>query len=282
MNDWGKYLEKPARVKLYVIHTGYVHMNGNIHFNKKSPEFKSMPADKRFTPVFAYVVDHPQAGFTLLDTGLHSSFAENPSGNFGWLLGKIVKTKAESGWDVLSQLKKIDVPPDKISRIILSHLHLDHVSGLPLFHNTDVTVFVDTNELRVAMSPFSQMKGCINAHIKGFKTVRIQYPISIPPFDQVWDFFDDGSLFIIRTPGHSPGHISVLLNTAGGPYLLTFDAAHRKANIEELIPPKGDYTNALTSLKNIKAFLSAFPKTQVIFGHDPDQQNLKLVPEYYS
>lgn len=283
MNDCGKYLKKPTQMKLYAILTGYVHMSGNIHFNKKSPKFKSMPADERFTPVLAYIVEHPKEGFTLLDTGLHSSFAENPCGNFGGLLGKVIKTKAESGSDVLSQLKKIDISSNNISRVILSHLHPDHVSGLPSFQsNTNMIVFMDAHELGVAKSPFGLFKGYIKAHFKGFNIAPVKYPLKIPPFDQVWDFFDDGSLFIIGTPGHTPGHVSVLLNTIGGPILLTFDAAHRKSDVEELIPPNGDYATALMSLKRIKTFLDALPETRVIFGHDPDQQNLKLIPEHYS
>ena len=86
----------------------------------------------------------------------------------------------------------------------------------------------------------------------------------------------------MKTPGHTPGHVSILLNMVEGPLLLTFDAAHRESNIEELIPPKGDYAPALESVKAIRSFIESYTGTRIIFGHDPDQlSGLKLLPNYY-
>ena len=284
MKNWEQHFQTPVKLKLYIIHTGYVHMSGNIHFNRKSPRFKVMPKDNRFNPVLAFLVEHPKKGFILLDTGLHPSFAEKSSGNFGWLLGKIVKVKSASGQDVVKQLEKIKVNPKKVNSIILSHLHLDHTSGLPLFsENANVTVYADQDEISSAQSPASLFQGYVKDHRRKLDLKNIQYRQGIPPFDHVCDFLGDGSVFVIKTPGHTTGNISILLNMAEGPIFLTFDASHRRANIQEFIPPKGDYETALRSIRSIKAFIDAFPKTRMIFGHDPDQfKDLKLIPEYYS
>jgi glyoxylase-like metal-dependent hydrolase (beta-lactamase superfamily II) len=283
MKNWKEYLETPKKIRLYVIPTGYVHMSGNIHFNPKSPRFKAMVKDNRFNPVFAYLVEHLQKGFLLLDTGLHPSFAEKRTGNFGWLLGRIVKVRSELGQDVITQLEKIRIRPGEIRSIILSHFHLDHASGLPLFsRDSGLAVYADEGEIRSVKAPFSLFQGYIKNHLNGFTPQAIRFTHAVPPFERVCDIMEDGSVFVIGTPGHTPGHISIILNMIGGPFLLTFDAAHRKANIDEGIPPKGDYALALKSISNIKSFIDTFPQTRTIFGHDPDQINsLKILPSYY-
>ncbi|MBN1635308.1 MAG: N-acyl homoserine lactonase family protein [Deltaproteobacteria bacterium] len=284
MSGWKEYFDNPHGLKHYVIHTGNVHMAGNIHFNRKSPGFKQFPADKRFNPVYAHLIEHPEKGYVLMDTGLHSSFADSSSGNIGYLLGRIIKTKSEAGMDVVSQLKKIHVSPDQIRYIVLSHLHADHPSALPSFRqNRSVKVYVDQDELQAAKSMVGLFQGYVKSHIAGFDLFPIKYSFQVTPFGQVLDFFGDGSIFIVRTPGHTPGHVSAILNMIDGPVFLTFDAAHRKANIDENIPPKGEYSSALKSIENIKTFIGAFPDTRVFYGHDPDQlKTLRFIPEFYS
>jgi N-acyl homoserine lactone hydrolase len=280
MNEWREFFKKPVNMKLFVIHTGFVHMDGNIHFNKKSPQFKGLPEDNRFNPVLAYLVQHPDKGCLLFDTGLHSSFAEEATGNFGGLLGRIVKTQSMRGQDVISQLGKINIHQDDIHSIVLSHFHLDHTSGLPSFKTP--RAYADEKEISAINSPFALFDGFIKKHLRGLSPQAISFNNKVPPFERVCDFFNDGSVFIVGTPGHTAGHVSVILNMNAGPVFLTFDAAHRKANIDKGVPPKGDYSTALQSINNIQAFLREIPQTRIIFGHDPDQfDTLKLLPDYY-
>lgn len=284
MSDWSTVLKKPTDLKLFIIHTGFVHMAGNIHLNKKSPKYKSLPKDDRFNPVLAYLVEHPSEGYLLLDTGLHSSFSQSRFGNFGYLLGNVVKTKTEAGMDVVSRLRTMEIDPGRITRIVLSHLHLDHVSGLPHFRdNRSMKVSIDKDEIDCGNAPFSLFKGYIREHREGMRIEPISYSKNDLPFVHSWDVFGDHSIHIVKTPGHTPGHVSALLNMRDGPIFLTFDAAHRKVSIDEAIPPKGDYERAVASIEAIKSFLDIFPETRVIYGHDPDQLgSLKLLPDYYT
>lgn len=283
IKNWKQCLNKSVPLKLYVMHTGNVHMAGNIHYNTKSPDFKSTQPDRRFNPVLAYLVEHPLKGYILLDTGIHPSFAMQRTGNFGWLLGRLVKVKTSAGMDISSQLKKLGLSSKDITTVILSHLHLDHVSGLPLLTaNKDLAVYTDRRELAIAQSTLGLFKGYIGKHIRDFSVKPFGYSMSLPPFDQVCDLFGDQSIWILGTPGHTPGHVSIVLNMHQGPVLLSFDAAHRASNIEKMIPPKGDYDRALKSLKSIQRFLKEFPATRIIYSHDPDQiSKLKTLPEYY-
>ncbi len=284
MVDWKSRFSSPVRLKLHVMHTGEVRTKGNIHFNPKSPKFKEMPKEERFNPVFAYLVEHPDKGLLLLDTGLHHSFAERKSGNFGKFLGRMVLGRTEPGKDVCSQMKKLGKNPGDVRYILLSHLHLDHPSGLPYFAGLpNLKAYVDKEELLAAKAPFSLFKGYVKNQIEGVDLLPIPYGDGAPPFPRACDFFGDGSVIVLRTPGHTKGHSSVLLNATGGPILLTFDAAHRRTNLEEGIPPVGDYGEALSTIHNLKLFMKEFPDARVIFGHDPDQLgSLVLAPGYYS
>lgn len=284
MKTWKEIFAQPKPLKMYVLHTGYVHMAGNIHFNRKNPKTAAMPKDTRFNPVFAFLVDHPEKGRILFDTGLHQSFAGRRFGNFGPLLGTMVKTKTEAGMDVVSQLGKIGLSTADIHTIVLSHLHLDHPSSLPNFRNHDhCRVYVNAAELKKARAPWSSLKGYVRSHLKGIEFNPLQFHTSLEPFPYVCDFLGDGSVFLLATPGHTPGHLSVVLNLERGPVLLTFDAAHRRANFTEEIPPVGDHSQALDSLRKLKAFAFENRDIRVIFSHDPDQlDDLKLLPDHYT
>ncbi len=283
MHEWREYFESPTPLRLYVMHTGEVRSVGTPHLNPKSPNFKKMPKTEEYNPVFAFLVEHPHKGLVLLDTGLHASFARSKSGNFGMFLGALVNARTEPGKDVCSQLTSLGRSPTDVKYIFLSHLHLDHDSGLPYFKGrNDVHVFVDEEELGAARSPLSTLKGYVARHREGIVFQTIPYQSSAPPFDRACDFFGDGSMIIVRTHGHTKGHCSVIVNAGSGPILLTFDAVHRRSNLDEDIPPSGDYAMTLSAMRSVKSFLADFPRSRVIFGHDGAQlKDLVLAPKYY-
>lgn len=284
MIEWKDRFKAPVQLKLRIMHTGEVHAKGNIHFNPQSPKFKSLPKEERFNPVFAFLVEHPDQGPLLLDTGLHHSFNESRFGNFGPVLGTMVRGRTEPGKDVRSQLEAMGIRCGDIRHVLISHLHLDHPSGLPYFAGSSYPeVYVDRDELRAAEAPFSFLKGYVKGHLKGIDIRPIPYDGSAPPFERVSDFFGDGSVLVVRTPGHTKGHSSVVLNAMDGPIFLTFDAVHRRSNIDEGVPPVGDYGEAMSSMRKIESFLKEFPHVRVVFGHDPDQlKELTLAPKYYT
>ena len=281
--NWSDIFKRSKPMKVFAVLTGMIHMSGNIHFNKKSEKFKQLPRDKRFNPVMAFMVEHPEKGCLLVDTGLHPSFADSSTGNFGWLLGRISKTRVKPGQDIVTALKAAGKNPRDIKKIILSHLHMDHPSSLPLFREVNnLEVHADQEEIKILHSPLSLFKGYIKDHFKGFEVRPIEYGPAIEPFDQVWDVWGDASVFMAATPGHTPGHASAIINASGGPILLTCDAAHRNDNLKQLIPPIGDFPQGTETIKKIVKFTEQHPQVRVFHPHDPDQLNdLRLAPNYY-
>lgn len=283
MTDWEQIFMEPHNMRLYIVHTGNVHMKGDIHINKKSPAFKTRTVDTRYNPVYCFLIHHPTRGYILVDTGIHPDFCRHPTGNFGKLVGSLIKVKTEPRQDVISQIRSIGVSPQDITSIIMTHLHPDHTSSLPLFRNqTRCTVYVDTEEFKAATSLLGIFQGYLKEHFQTTSIKHYVYNSVLPPFSFVSDIFGDKSVFIIKTPGHTRGHASVLLNLKDGPVLLTADTAHRQMNLAELIPTVGDYMPSLDSVKQLSHFINDHPSTRVIYSHDPDQiKDIKLFPQYY-
>src|SRR5256885_795851 len=93
------------------------------------------------------------------------------------------------------------------------------------------------------------------------------------PFASTIDLLGDGSMRLLSTPGHTSGHMSVLLTAAGGrDVLVVGDAAYTLRSIEEqrlsLLAANDDRYRE--SLKQIKAFMEQEPEAIVVPSHDPD------------
>ena len=98
------------------------------------------------------------------------------------------------------------------------------------------------------------------------------------------DVFGDGSVTLIATPGHTPGHQSLLVKLPKtGVLLLTGDAVHFKSNWDNRGVPDGnvDKDKTRASMQRIADLLDK-EKGQLWINHDKAQRDsLKLAPEFY-
>ena len=99
-----------------------------------------------------------------------------------------------------------------------------------------------------------------------------------------YDIFGDGSVTIISTPGHTPGHQSLLVKLPKtGALILSGDAVHFKSNWDNRGVPTNntDKEQTLASMQRI-ADLMAKEKAQLWINHDKAQRDsLKMAPDYY-
>jgi len=139
---------------------------------------------------------------------------------------------SEDAPDLFAALAEVDVTPESVKRIILTHLHYDHAWNLEKFPTAEI--YVQIEEIRHAILPYKherQSFGCIPA------AAEKNWVKQIKRFHAV---YGDEELFpgirVITTPSHTTGSQSVLVNTAEGEFLLVGDWVYQSNNIERCHP----------------------------------------------
>ncbi|HET6508431.1 MAG TPA: N-acyl homoserine lactonase family protein [Baekduia sp.] len=217
-------------------------------------------------PIPAFLLEHPEAGPVLVDTGLHEQVATDKSAALGRLGGLAFTIDMKPEWAVPHQLRARGVDPADVETIVMTHLHYDHASGLS--HFPRATVHVDAREHADA-SAGRLMDGYMPRLLRtpGQRWETFSHD------EEVVDLLGDGTIRLLRTPGHTSGHRSVALRLAsGGDLLLTGDAAYNLPTIERSLTPlmtwKDDAFRA--SLARVQAWTAEHPGAPVIPGHDPE------------
>ncbi len=224
-------------------------------------------------PVVAFLVEHPGAGAMLIDTGFHGSVAIDSAhamGRFGGLIFKDLRM--ESSDAVPSQLRARDIAPENVKTIVMTHLHADHASGIS--HFPEATFVIAADEWEVARRG-RQVDGYVRRHYDhafDFRLVDFDGPRadSFATFGRSLDLFGDGSVRLVATPGHTEGHLSVVLRLAGQEALITGDAMFTMETLTDGHLPHlmADEHRFLRSLREIGLYREQTPNALIVPGHD--------------
>jgi N-acyl homoserine lactone hydrolase len=225
-------------------------------------------------PCLAYAVRHPGAGTILIDTGFHPHASESVRKDFGPLMALLFRHLQPATQGYEQQLRELGIEPADVERVIMTHLHVDHTSGMRLLANAK---FICTgDEWAAATAAGAAGKGYVSHHLP--PTARME-PIDFTasserhgPFSSTIDLLGDESIRLISTPGHTPGHMSVLLRVAGGRRVLVVgDAVYTLHSVREEHLPLNtvDDDLYLHSLREIKAFSEQESAAILVPTHDP-------------
>ena len=212
-------------------------------------------------PIPCFLVEHPEAGSFLLDTGLHASVADDPAENLG-RVAKLLYTIDMGAEDAApAQLRARGVDPAAIALVVMTHLHYDHASGATQF--PQATLLVERREWEAAQS---------GGLLQGYHGPHLDPALNWRGIDVEGeaDLFGDGSVRLLHTPGHTPGHLSVLLRLESGErLLLCADAAYARQTLERRMVPLflADESAYLASLDRLATL--AGEVDHVVCGHDP-------------
>src|SRR3954468_904882 len=210
-----------------------------------------------------YLMHHTQ-GWLLWDTGVTDAIAAMPE-------GQAPPDPRMTHWRrpkaLASQLEQLGVKPADIKYVAVSHTHPDHIGNVELFPQAMLLVQKAEYEWPNPL---------------GVGRFKPEHPVTKLEGDK--DVFGDGSVTIISTPGHTPGHQSLLVKLPKtGALLLSGDAVHFKSNWENRGVPSMnvDKEKTATSMQRM-ADLMAQHKAQLWINHDkPQRDALKLAPEFY-
>ena len=223
-------------------------------------------------PVGAFLVRHPDHAAFLIDAGFHPDAATDPVREFGRLGARIfagLETSPDLALPV--QLRERGVDPDEIELIVMTHLHPDHSSGLRQFPRARVVMAAA--EWRAATGRSARINGYNGHHLPDESRVQgVEFDADgTGPFQRVFDLFGDGSVQLVSTPGHTAGHLSVLLTTPGDPTLVLGDAVY---TLDALDGPRPPFRNVderawHESVAQIAEFRRREPAARLIATHDP-------------
>ena len=164
---------------------------------------------------------------------------------------------------VVDQLAKLGVKPEQIQYVGISHYHGDHTGQVASFPQATLLIGQGDWNAITAPKPAAGVNAPPFAHwISGGGKVE---PL---PADK--DVFGDGSVIILNTPGHTPGHHSLLVKLREkGNFLITGDLVHFHENYNSNGVPWFNVSRAdtLASIDRFKKLAQTFRAT-VIIQHD--------------
>ncbi|MEO8461670.1 MAG: N-acyl homoserine lactonase family protein [Chloroflexota bacterium] len=249
-------MPSPEKVRVYVLDGGRIRAAGT-----DATELADDGAYEGLTldlPVPCFLIRHPD-GDLMWDTGISSTRTDLGS----W---------ATPGADLADQLGGLGLAAADIRFVALSHGHWDHSGNAGLFDRSAWIVnpaerdfmFGDENGDPRAMDDYAALEGA---------TTRL--------ITDDHDVFGDGSVTIIQAPGHTPGHVVLLVRLVeSGPVLLSGDLWHQAESRRHRRVPvyNTDRDQTLASMDRVEAMVAATGARVIIQHESLDQALLPRLP----
>ena len=267
-----------GNVKVHCFTSGYV----KVKQSHKDPSL-GLPAiliDPFWTdwlPIHTWVIEHPE-GNILIDTGENKQV--NEKGYFacdkinGAVYRTILRFSVNAEDELPSLLANINMTPEDIRWVVLTHLHLDHVDGAQFFSQSEFVI----NKTEYKVNSPGHLR-CLLPN--WFRPSTIDYTKSrLPGFDQSFALTKSKDVLLIPTPGHTYGHQSVVLDT--GQQFLVF-AGDASFNQQQVLDNKvagvcSDKKQARQTIERFRLMGMQHP-TVYLPSHDPQSRDRFLHTE---
>jgi N-acyl homoserine lactone hydrolase len=276
---WQACAASPEGMKLYVF------TSQPLDIAKSALSSAATGDEKIVIPVAFFLIKHPK-GNIMFDTGDNDKVITDQTywGPMAAMLDKGVS--ADLAIDV--QLSKIGMKPSDINYVILGHMHLDHAGNVGKFPNS--TIVVQRDEIANAFWPPKAYGGpYISGDFEMLRAPMGSASTGRQPTIELngdLDLFGDGSVFIHRAAGHTPGsQLAVVRLPKTGTVILTSDACYLPENLAKDILPSIGLTYDPTAMLDGYAYIKRIRDTEkgdVLMAHDSEGFKAhKHSPEFY-
>jgi N-acyl homoserine lactone hydrolase len=267
----------PIEVETVASATWQVPLEGMLNLEHPTAKRAGLTSSDQPIAIFFHALRHPTRGLFIVDTGVEHRLVTDPEHAAArGLVAKLAKLDTiKVNIDLGTWLARQPAP---LAGVFLTHLHLDHVMGMPDVPR-GTPVFSGPGETR--------SHGFLNLFTRPItdRAFEGQNPIGewqfhaepSGSFRGVLDVFGDGSLWALHVPGHTPGSTAYLARTPKGPVLMVGDACHTSWGWDHGVEPgtfSEDAPLSAESLGQLETFVKRHPGIDVRLGHQPRGQEL--------
>lgn len=263
-------------MKAYIINTGELHVDANLLHALSVQATKSNPHPEAVwhtIPTYSVLLDNPECGWILYDTGC----ASNASETWPQSCQETCYWTPVEGATMEEQLELLGLKPKDINHVILSHFHLDHTGNIGLF--------AETAECWIAKAEADFAFGKVMQSIDPATHGPYLKQDVLAPFSRLHYVERDEEILpgiqAILLPGHTPGCMGIVFSGEDKTVMLVGDALDTHHSYEGVM--SGSVWSTLdwrASLEKIKRIEKDLDVDEIWFGHEMDQfRAFKKPPE---
>ena len=229
-------------------------------------------------PINVYVIEH-RDGLVVFDTGQDRASVTDPdyfpAGPTRLVYDRLAQFDVGPDETLTTQLERLGYSANDVGTAVVSHLHQDHIGGVRELPGAELVI--SRREWQSLSGPFAEARGLLRRHIDvpGLRWRHIDpeptLDPALAPFTASYDLFDDGSLVLVPTPGHTPGSLSLLVRRPGRPPLMMVGDLTYDVHLLEQghVPGVGDRRQARAATALTNQFRRLHPGTVILPAHDP-------------
>jgi N-acyl homoserine lactone hydrolase len=225
-------------------------------------------------PFVSFMLEHPAAGVVLIDTGLHPSVAVDRKQNLGRIGARLASgLKMQPEQAVPAQLRARGIEHGDVGLVVMTHLHFDHASGMSEF--PAATFVMSKQEWEAATASRSWAHGYVRRqfdHAFDYRLLDFEDPAvdSYETFGRSIDLLGDGSIRAVFTPGHTLGHMAVVVRLRDREAVVAGDAIYTHRTLTDgVLPTHAEDMHLFTrSLRELQLYDDTHPDAMIIPGHD--------------